>query len=132
MNQYSNAAAQTQAFKPIELFFEAAANGVAKVHFQDLDFTQSDLNANKKRIVAALKQACFSSRGILDKDLYKPQHTPVLYEAGQTVHKPWELIFTLDAVQCTDEVIDSKTDAIMQRVSVELTEYQWQTKGGAL
>ena len=116
----------------INLLFEASSCGTARVAFEDLDFTTDDLQANRKRIIKALKQACLSARGILDKSLYTPQESPIAYYAGHTIIKPWELGFTLDAVQCTDAVIDSKADAIMQRIAVELNEYQLQVKGGAL
>ena len=127
-----SSSATAQPFKKINLFFEASAFGMARVIFEDLDFTQADLQANRKRIIKAFKQACLSGRGILDKDLYKPQHAPISYYAGHTIIKQWEVGFTLDVVQCTDAVIDSKADAIMQRIAVELHEYHAQTEGGAL
>ncbi len=134
MTQSKRATAQNSAvqFKKINLFFEASACGVARVIFEDLDFTQDDLQANRKRIIKAFKQACLSGRGILDKDLYKPLEAPIAYYAGNTIIKPWEVGFTLDAVQCTDAVIDSKADAIMQRIAVELNEYHAHAEGGAL
>lgn len=128
----STSCATAQPFKKINLSFEASAFGMARVTFENLDFTENDLQANRKRIIKAFKQACLSGRGILDKDLYKPLEAPIAYYAGNTIIKPWEVGFTLDAVQCTNAVIDSKADAIMQRIAVELNEYHAQTEGGAL
>ena len=128
----STSCATAQPFKKINLSFEASAFGMARVTFENLDFTENDLQANRKRIIKAFKQACLSGRGILDKDLYKPLEAPIAYYAGNTIIKPWEVGFTLDAVQCTDAVIDSKADAIMQRIAVELNEYHAHAEGGAL
>lgn len=127
-----SSSATAQPFKKIKLFFEASAFGMARVTFEDLDFTETDLQANRKRIIKAFKQACLSGHGLLDKDLYKPQQAPISYYAGNTIIKPWELGFTLDAVQCTDAVIDSKADAIMARIAIELNEYHTHLEGGAL
>ena len=131
-NMAKLSSATAQPFKKINLSFEASAFGTARVTFEDLDFTESDLQANRKRIIKAFKQACLSGRGILDKDLYKPLEAPIAYYAGNTIIKPFELGFTLDAVQCTDAVIDSKADAIMQRIAVELKEHHAHAEGGAL
>ena len=128
MAKSSSATAQT--FKQINLFFEASTCGIARIVFEDLDFTQADLQANRQRIIDGVKQARLSGRGLLDRDLYKPQEAPLSYFAGETIINGYVIGFTIDAVQCTDAVIDSKADAIMQRIAVELNEYR--TKGGAL